>query len=183
MALAELRRGLEQANPGARGLRAFQEYLKHYTDSARFQALCREAERVKSVLSAIRYSVRINGGTVMVEQTFAKFKQGAVGSYLSKSTALPGMNHIEAAILDRVAKLNPEAFRALDVFCAVHGEFLDETVVTFDQEIQFYVAFLDYAETFKRAGLKFCHPQVSDSRKDVFGRDTFDLALAGNILV
>ena len=37
----------------------------------------------------------------------------------------------------------------------------------FDREIQFYIAYLEYAETFKRVGLKFCYPQVSDKRKDI----------------
>jgi DNA mismatch repair ATPase MutS len=194
-AVMGLQRVLEQANPGSFGLCSFREYLKHYTAFNNFQTLRRETERVKSALSAIRYGVRIHGGTVtvspyaaemdytvVVEKTFAKFKQGAVENYLCKSTALPGMNHVEAAILDRVARLHPEAFDALDEFYAKHEEFLDETVATFDREIQFYVAFMDYAETFKRAGLKFCYPQISDSRKDVFGRDTFDLSLAAKLI-
>ena len=92
------------------------------------------------------------------------------------------MNHIEAAILDRVAQLNPGAFRALDDFCAKHGDFLDKPIVDFDREIQFYIAYLEYAETFKRAGLKFCYPQVSDTRKEVCNRNGFDLALVGKLI-
>ena len=119
--------------------------------------------------------------TAAVEETFAKFKQGAVKDYLVKSTALPGMNHVEAAILDRVAKLNPDAFHALDDFCAKHENFLEKPIADFDREIQFYIAYLEYAETLKRAGLKFCYPQVSDTRKEVCNRDGFDLALAGKL--
>ncbi|MGP8022046.1 MAG: MutS-related protein [Limisphaerales bacterium] len=194
-AVVELRRILEHASPTSRGLHAFREYLAQYVESDRFKTLCREAENVKSGLSAIRYSVRIKGGSVTaspydseidytaaVEETFAKFKQGAVKDYRCKSTSLPGMNHVEAGILDRVAHLNPQAFRALDDFCAKHENFLEKPIADFDREIQFYVAYLEYAETFKRAGLKFCYPQVSDTRKEVCNRDGFDLALAGKLL-
>ncbi len=194
-AVEGLRRDLGQANPNSRGLHAFREYLARYAESDRFKMLCRETKEVKSGLSAIRYCVRIKGGSVTVcpydseidytaavEETFAKFKQGAAKDYLVKSTALPGMNHVEAAILDRVAKLNPDAFRALDDFCAKHENFLEKPIADFDREIQFYVAYSEYVETFKRNGLKFCYPQVSDTRKEVCNRDGFDLALAGKLI-
>ena len=195
VAIMELRRVLEQANPDSRGLRAFRDYLAQYVESDRFQTLLREADVVKSELSAIRYCVRIKGGSVTVspyeseidytaavEEMFAKFKQGAVKDYRCKSTALPGMNHVEAAILDRVAQLNPQAFRTLDQFCAKHENFLDKPIAEFDREIQFYVAYLEFMETFRRAGLKFCYPQISETRKDICNCDGFDLALAGKLI-
>jgi DNA mismatch repair protein MutS len=194
-AVTQLQCVLEQAVPNSRGLLAFRDYLARYVESDRFKTLCRETNAVKSGLSAIRYGVLIKGGSVTVrpcdseidysaavEETFAKFKQGAAKDYRVKPTMYAGMNHIEAAILDRVAKLNPEAFRALDDFCAKHENFLEKPIADFDREIQFYVAYLEYAETFKRAGLKFCYPQVSDTCKDVCNRDGFDLALAGKLI-
>ena len=46
-----------------------------------------------------------------VEATFAKFKQGAVRDYLSKFSDYPDMNHVEAQILDLVARLAPGRVR------------------------------------------------------------------------
>lgn len=194
-AVLELRRVLEHNSPTSRGLHTFGDYLAQYVESDCFQTLRREADVVQFELSAIRYCVCIKGGSVTVspydseidytdavEETFAKFKQGAVKDYRCKSTALPGMNPVEAAILDRVAHLNPQAFRTLDEFCAKHENFLEKLIAEFDREIQFYVAYLEYVETFKRAGLKFCYPHVSDTRKEVYSRDGFDLALAGKLI-
>lgn len=194
-AVAKLQRDLERGNLSSYGLLAFREYLARYAESGHFKTLWHETENVKAGLSGVRYCVRIKGGSVTVrpydseidytaavEETFAKFKQGAVKDYRVKSTALPGVNHVEAAILDRVANLNPAAFQALDDFCAKHGNFLDKTIAGFDREIQFYIAYLEYAETFKRAGLKFCYPQVLDTRKDICNHDCFDLALAGKLI-
>lgn len=194
-AVMELRGDLERGAPHSRGLRNFLNYLAHYVESSRFKAFFQSAKEVKSGLSAIRYTVLIKDGcvtvrhcdseidyTAVVEETFAKFKQGAVKDYRVNHTVIPGMNHIEAAILDRVALLNPDAFRALDDFCAKHGDFLDQLIADFDREIQFYIAYLEYAEIFKCGGLKFCYPQISDARKEVCSRDGFDLALAGKLL-
>jgi DNA mismatch repair ATPase MutS len=88
------------------------------------------------------------------------------------------MGHVEAMVLERVAWLNPDVFLALDEYCARNRDFLERTIDDFDREVQFYVAYLEYAETFKRAGLTFCYPQVSDTCKNVSNRDGFDLALA-----
>jgi DNA mismatch repair protein MutS len=194
-AVMKLRRDLERGAPHSRGMRDFQDYLAQYVQSDSFTLLFQSAKAVKSGLSAIRYCVLIKGGsvtvlpydseidyTVAVEKTFEKFKQGAVKDYRVKSALFPGMNHVEAAILDRVALLNPDAFRALDGFFARHGDFLEKPVADFDREIQFYVAYLEYAETFKRTGLKFCYPKISDTRKDIGSREGFDLALAGKLI-
>ena len=41
------------------------------------------------------------------------------------------MNHIEAAILDRVAQLYPGAFAHLTNSARRHGDFLEKTIVRF----------------------------------------------------
>ncbi|HUI06827.1 MAG TPA: DNA mismatch repair protein MutS [Verrucomicrobiae bacterium] len=193
--VAELRHNLDLAEPSSRGLLSFRTFLTQYTESDRFQALLQEAKAVKSGLAAIVYCLLIKGGSVtvcdyeaepdysvVVEETFAKFKQGAVKDYRVRFPSYTNLNHVEAAVLDRVALLNPDAFRALDGFSTKNGGFLENTIVVFDREIQFYIAYLDYAETFKRNGLKFCHPRVSDTCQNISNREGFDLALAGQLI-
>ena len=92
------------------------------------------------------------------------------------------MNHVEAGILDLVAKLYPDIFLNLDNYCAKNGNYLDETISVFDREIQFYVAYLEYVARFKRAGLKFCYPQISNKSKEVYDYEGFDLALANKLI-
>lgn len=194
-AVEALLHDLHQHNPESRGLRAFQTYMAQYTASDGFKALDSDARGLRAELSAIRYELLIKGSsitvrnyaaepdyTASVEQTFAKFKQGAVQDYLVKFSEFSGMNHIAAMVLDRVALLNPKVFLALDHYYVRHKAFPDQIIADFDREIQFYIAWLEYAEKFKRSELQFCYPRVSDTSKELISRDGFDLALAEKLL-
>jgi len=190
-----LSRALSALDVKSRGLRAFSEYLNDYVASVSFRNLATEARKLKSDLSAIRYGLLIRDGSITVrcydgesdysatiEETFEKFRHGAAKGFRVELRNLTGMNHIEAQMLDRVAMLYPETFRALDAFCALHAEYLDEKISRFDREIHFYIAYLTYIEKFRRLGLRFCQPQLSQSSKELTGRKAFDLALADKLM-
>lgn len=194
-AVIGLARDLSQANLQSRGFLAFQEYVTHYVHSPGFEPLRAEAQVVKDQLSGVKYSVIVGQGkfsvrkydeetdySTAVEKVFEKFKQGAVEDYQVKLNKQSGMNHIEAKILEFVARLSPEPFAALDQFCAGHGQFINETIRVFDREIQFYIAYLEFVAAIKRKGLPFCYPQVSATCREVYAYEAFDLALANTLL-
>jgi len=92
------------------------------------------------------------------------------------------MDHVEAQILDRVARLYPDVFRALDEFCARHAAFVDTTIGVFDREVRFYAAYLTLITPMRKAGLEFCYPDISVDSKQVHAQDCFDLALAAKLV-
>ena len=117
-----------------------------------------------------------------VLETFERFKQGAVTDYQVRYRTWPGMNHVAAQIADLVARLFPEEFAALDEYCGQHAAFLDEGIRHADQELQFYIAYLDHIRPLRSAGLQFCYPEVSASSKDILAVGTFDMALADKLV-
>jgi DNA mismatch repair protein MutS len=194
-AVHSLAHDLSAADPKSRGLLAFSQYLTSYVGSEPFTSLVAQTKKLKTDLSAAQYCVHIKGGTLRVrkyeserdysaevEETFEKFKQGAVEDYKVKFSEPADMNHIEAKILDFVAALFSETFSSLNEYCAKNHDYLDRTIAVFDREIQFYLAYLEHAAKFKRAGLQFCYPQISDECKEVRNYDGFDLALAHKLI-
>jgi DNA mismatch repair protein MutS len=193
--VSRLAHNLTLADLRSRGFWAFREYLTHYLQSDRFTTLDSETRTLRTELSAVQYCILIKHSTVKVrkyeaeidysadvEKTFSKFKQGAVKSYAVKFPDLSEMNHIEAQILDFVARLYPDIFLHLDNYCATHNNYLDEVIEVFDREIQFYVSYLDYVATFKRSGLQFCYPEISNIEKEIYDQEGFDLALAYKLI-
>jgi DNA mismatch repair protein MutS len=193
-AVRRLAQDLGHTAVSSRGFAAIRDYLRRYADSDRLTALAAEVEAIKADLSAIRYCLLIQDNSIKVRryedeadysidvlQTFERFKQGAVTDYTVTYALGRDMNHVEAQVLDFVAQLNPDVFRRLDEFVAQHGDFQDEAVRVFDREIQFYVAYRDYVDAFRRAGLRTCYPRVSTD-KDVYNHEGYDFALAHTLI-
>lgn len=190
-----LSRDLSAFNAQSRGLCSLRKYLADYVGAESFCGLAAEATKLKADLSAITYSLLMDGSSmtvwnyngepdysVAVEETFAKFRRSAVGKYWVDVPRWSGMNHIEAQIQDRVALLHPDVFRSLDAFYTGHAEYVDQTIERFDREVQFYVAYLSYIARLRSAGLDFCRPVLSNTSKALVARNTFDLALAGKLI-
>ncbi|WP_438313869.1 MutS-related protein [Candidatus Caldatribacterium sp. SIUC1] len=179
----------------SRGLCAFREYLLGYIRSSRFVTLKEATEKLRRDLAGVEYCLIIDGGRIKVRRyeqeadyskeiakTFAKFRQDAAKDYRIQYPQRVEMNHVEAKIAELVARLFPEVFSSLEAYCAENANFLDETVATFDREIQFYLAYLEYIAPLRRKGLQFCYPEVSDTCKDICAHETFDLALAYRLM-
>jgi DNA mismatch repair protein MutS len=193
-AVRSLAEDLADAAPASAGFRGLRRYLQAHTASAGFRSLTVDARAVKQGLAGVRYAIRIDGSRVTVghdegepdygkeiEETFARFKQAAAKTYLVKLPDHAEMDHVEAQILERVARLNPEVFEQLAECCARHSDFVDTTIGRFDREVQFLLGYLELVERLRAAGLPFCYPDVSAVDKDEAVEDTFDLALASKL--
>ena len=186
-----LARDLSSVDLRSSGFLAFRDYLAHHIRSDRFTSLITETQQLKSALSTVKYCVLIKGSgfkvrrceseidySANVEETFEKFKQGAVTSYAAKFHSFPDVNSVEGKVLDFVGLLYPDIFGNLDSYCTKNRDYLDERISRFDREIQFYISYLEYIEQFRRTGLKFCYPHLSETSKAIHDYETFDLALA-----
>lgn len=190
-AVTQLAQDLSDADLQSQGLLAVRQAVGEYVASDEFRRLREEAEQLKQELGTVQYCITIKDSTVRVrkyegeadysievEKTFEKFKQGAVKDYSVKLNIVSSMNHVEAQILDLVARLYPELFGRLHRFCAEHAQFAADFILTFDREMQFYLAYLETILPLMKGGLKFCLPAVSRSSKEVLAAEAFDLALA-----
>jgi len=193
-AVLGLSNALSEAPLTSRALLGFRSFLGTYATSDRFRDLAARARTLAGDLSAIRYTFTIKGNRVIVrpydgeadygtavEETFHKFRQGAVKDYRSIYKG-SGMNHVEASILQRVAWLNPSTFRPLSTFCTEYATYPEDGILRFYREIQFYTAFLDYVKRFRHAGLPFCYPTILEGSKEVSSQGAFDPSLAARLL-
>jgi len=186
---------LSHLDEKSRGFRTFREYLNTYVNSDGFRSLLAETKKLKEELSAIRYCVHIQDNRITVGKyeaeldcgaevgkTFRKFQQGSVNDYWVAFDEPSDMNHVEAGVLELVARLYPGIFLELRDYYDRHRDYPDATIRRFDREVQFYLAYLQFIENLKSSGLNFCYPHVTDRSKEVHAYETFDLALANKLV-
>jgi hypothetical protein len=192
-AVRDLHAHLTAAPLRSAALRAFTDYLSDYLASEPFTRLAAEAHQVTGELDRLRYSLTIRGLRVtarpydeeedyaaQVAATFDRFRHGEVKAYQVEYRDTSTVGHIEAQVLERVARLFPEPFAMLERFRAGHRDLIDPTIALFDRQAQFYLAYLDHLRPLRAAGLDFCYPQVTDARQ-IEVHDTFDLALCAKL--
>ena len=190
-AVSSLATQLASARLSSRGLLAFRDHLAAFTASGPFTTLARETKECRDALGKVRYCVNIRGDRVEVSHydgeadysaavlgTFDRFKQGTAQDYLINFRVEPGMDHITHQIAELVARLFPDEFAALGEYNQQHAGFLDDGIRQAHSELQFYLAYLDYIAPVRRAGLRFCYPEISAGPQDLHAEDVFDLALA-----
>lgn len=194
-AVRSLAEDLARAQLCSRALLAFRDFIAAYVTSQELTSLASDTRDRQEALSEIRYCIRIRGGTVDVSRyegeadysvevlkTFERFKQGSVKDYRARYRTWPGMDHVGGQVLQLVARLFSDEFAALDDYCDRHAGFVDGTVDTFERELHFYLAYLDYIAPLRSAGLGFCYPELASAPKDIFATETFDLALARKLV-
>jgi DNA mismatch repair protein MutS len=193
-AVAQLAEDLSAAEPSSRGLGEFRKHLTGYINTVQFIVLQRATTELAERFHTITYDVLIDGLHVAVRRhqgeadysaevlaSFARFKQQDGAHYKFDFADPAEVDYVEGRILDLVAQLFAEEFAALGAFQTEYHEFQDATLVEFDREIQFYIAYLEYTDRLRRAGLGFCYPQITPAHDEIFVRQGFDLALAGRL--
>ena len=183
---------LKSVDLHSKGLLLFREFLKTYLQSDEFKSLRSDMQSLKKQFDSIIYDITIDGLTFKVKRyegeedytqkikkVFKRFEQDDVNETKSQFDKNRGMNHVNAKILEFVAKLYPKIFATLREFCDKYENFIDKTFQTFAGEVEFYISYLSYISQIKE---RFCFPQISGENKSIRVMGGFDLALAYSLV-
>ncbi len=177
------------------GMRAVLHYAMEYVASDGFRTFVRETATRREELGAIHYALHIRGNMVTVgsdqdttdyrrdiEETFDRFRHQTVVHKAKALSDAPDMNHVEAQILDRVARLNPDPFKNLASYVEkYHERFVDPGIAQFHFEVQFFLKYWEFMQALASHGLAFCYPEIATDGADIYVYNGFDMALADKL--
>jgi len=194
-AILRLAADLSKANLASRGFQGLRAYVDDYVAGDSFAALHQSSEELVERLASIEYGVLIQETRVDVRRyagepdysaevlaTFERFRQDAAHGYKFDFSEPPDVNHIEGQILDRVGLLHPLDFAKLSEHFAIGASFQEPTILRFDRDVQFYLAYIEHLARFQGHALPFCYPRVTEIRDEIYDDEGFDLALANTLL-
>lgn len=194
-AVEELAGALERVVAGGRvtspALMAFAAHVAGYARGQAFGRLQAHAARVEEGLAQARFAVWIRGAKVtvapagdeadlqqLVLATFERFRQSSGGVQGRVTSTGPGLDHVQGAVLDRVALLFPELFAdAVALARVAAAQVPDATIGAVAEELAVYLAYLDLLAPAERAGLPTSLPAVSSDSKEMSVLDAWDLPL------
>lgn len=189
--VSELSKALSGLELTSAGLSGFVSYLSEYVRSAAFTKLRDDIEIVRGKLSSVEYCMLIKNDTIKIREyegqedfsiriheLFNRFRQVDAKEFRHILPEDPEAPHVEAAVLDIVAGLNEDAFKALNEFCKSQTDFFDQVISRFSHEIRFYTAWLEHIQPLREMGLCFSYPEIRDKKDGLYCYDMFDLALA-----
>ena len=172
---------LDGVHPTSRALTALADHLQSIATSPAFTGLAEDAAEARAAVAGITYRLHLSTDRVQVsaptgqetdysaviEAVFERFRQGSIRSHVGRTTEHTGMNHLEAAIAERVATLYPDRFELLDRFAARHRDFVDPSLLTLDAELQFLLVGLSLADRLRAMSLPACWPVVSRTDRTI----------------
>lgn len=86
------------------------------------------------------------------------------------------LSKMEGILIDLLRKSRPEVFQEIRAFYKNHTEFYEKTLLTFEEEIQFYLSFQRFKRKTKGRGYSMSIPNLSE-KQEFTGRGVYDLAL------
>lgn len=187
----ELARCLDDGDLKSRALVALRCYVTDYTESPEFSQLRRDTQQSERALDRIQYSLWVRDNSVVVGEPghepdlerhvvdlFDRFDDdaSAAASELKRPLA-GGVDHVQAAVLGLVKRLNPQIFeQARAVAAEARRSAPDPGLAAAAEELAFYTGVEDLLAPARRAGVPLCLPDVGEG-PGLEARSTWDLAL------
>ncbi|MDO5737063.1 MAG: hypothetical protein Q4P15_11375 [Propionibacteriaceae bacterium] len=191
----DLRSWLGDVGLHSRGMSKVREYLEGYATSPAFMDLAQSTAAVIDSLDRVQFHILMTTGQILVTPAveegsytdqmvtlFERFQDGQENAATGKRVSDPGISHVTAQIVAQVARMEPEPFQALENHCRRFADFQDATLVRFVLESGFYLSYLALIAPIEDAGLVFSRPRIVLHGKHLQALESFDLALAGQLV-
>ncbi|GAB2546942.1 MutS-related protein [Gracilibacillus alcaliphilus] len=188
-AVKELHSSLSAIHLQSLGLRRFYKWLTYYISTTDFTMLDKDTLALRKEFDQIQYSMFIEEDNILIypddnENDYCQslsraFKQEVELAGDSSLQLFAGvqLSEAEKELQTILRKHFPKPFGKLKPYYSKYAHFINDSIMNFDHELQFYIACLQYFRTLKHQGLRYCYPEISN-QKELHIIAGYDLSLA-----
>lgn len=185
--ISKLYQKLNQEEIHSRGLLEFRAWLGTYISKESFQKFKKASVEVAEQIKKLNFTFCIKRDRIIIKegsleedycrQLLDTLKKPCEEdqSYMDNPFASIASSEFEKTLLFKLKKSYMNTFMKLSEYDSKYDYFIERTLIDFELEIQFYIAFLKYKKKMEKIGFHFCYPETDD-RFEV--TQLYDLALA-----
>lgn len=188
-AMDGLSRFYAQYKVKSEALMKLKKLLADYIKGEDFTNLKEQAEALKAQFERITYQliigekqvvIRLSEGDVNYTEALAS-QLGQLDTeetnFVTNMYGVIELNNLETQIMEKLRIQYIDLFRACHQFAHEHTAFIADFVKTIEDELIFYIKFIDYMNGLRRQGFMFCYPKINENKEITIG-SMYDLSLA-----
>lgn len=185
-ALVLFEKSLSEVKDLSLGFGKLQLYLKEVVEADSFKNMLEEANSLKEEIGKLHFVVTLENERINV------VKSDGAGEYENKLRAFGGNEErmlrnpfgdgydasmLEKAMLEVLGKTSPKLYKAMFKFEEKYPDFIDNTFLKLEQELQFYLSFYKFTKQMEENGCLFSMPVESDDGT-LTAKNLYDVMLA-----
>lgn len=190
-ALAAFGKELSLYSLSSDGMNSLKEYIIKYIAGCQEKHFDKALQHADALFSKLHFRLSVGKDCITVEEE----EETGTDNYLLVLSELLQVNpeetevtlngifpnalelsYLEAALVQILKRNNPEVFNGLQEFYKLFPDFYSGQLLRFEEEVQFYISFLDFKERTERYGYPLEIPEIS-MNKDFAGEGVYDIAL------
>ncbi len=187
--IEKLKQQLEELRPSSLGLVTFMSWLETYMKGQDYTEFYKETKELMSQFDQMKYHIQLKRDRIIIKPGYVEedycqqlediFHESTTGNhyYQKNPFGTPMLSSLEAAILNVLRKPYADTFQSLKEYDTKYQHFINETILSFELESQFYIAFIQYRNKMQEMKYHFCYPRIREAGAFHITRG-YDLALA-----
>ena len=171
----------------SRALHMMVDYINEYLNSEKVKFVLSDMALITEEMKKVRYRLAFENGAIkiskdsketpvtdIIKDTVSKYKVENPIQFSRDYGHLP--EHFLGQIYKELSKYYPNEFKHLELFSKYFDGFIDENIIGFSNDIQFYIAYIEVMNRIKSMNLSFTIPSINEGVS--YCRQGYDLALA-----
>ena len=168
-------------------LKMMKKYVSDFLSSKEVEFVLNDMKLITEEMKKVKYRLAFENGVIKIakeekEEVVLDIINDTISAYLVDNPISFSLDygqlpvHFLGQIYREIAKMYPIEFKHLELFSKHFDTFIDDVIVGFSNDIQFYISYIEIMDRIKSMGLSFSIPTINEGH--TYCQKGYDMALA-----
>ncbi len=185
--LKQLLENLSKYELKSEALNMMKTYIKDFLSSEKVKFVLDDMALITEEMKKVKYRLAFENGSIKIakdekEELVRTKIEDVISMYHVENPVDFSLDygqlpvHFLGQIYREISKMYPIEFKHLELFSKHFDTFIDEVIIGFSNDIQFYISYIEIMDRIKTMGLNFSIPKINEGT--TYCTKGYDMALA-----